>query len=285
LSRHALEASQAVLALTSAPVVNPPFAVLATTRSNNALRLSAIPGVVAPKTAALARQSLTSVTAAATLASHGLEFPLLLRAPGFHTGLHFLRVDCLDALHNALDKLPGQELIAMQYLDARGGDGKVRKYRVMFVGGQMYPLHVAVSNHWKIHFFTAEMSESDANRAEDAAFLENMPDAIGPLAMQALRGIQSTLGLDYGGIDFGLDQKGRVLLFEANATMVVNPPEPDERWRYRLAACQTIHLAVQKMFIEKVRAHGGKDKSEFHPGFRRPNSAFVRSLAPQTLQK
>jgi hypothetical protein len=173
----------------------------------------------------------------------------------------------------------------MQYLDARGGDGKVRKYRVMFVGGQMYPLHVAVSNHWKIHFFTAEMSESDANRAEDAAFLENMPDAIGPLAMQALRGIQSTLGLDYGGIDFGLDQKGRVLLFEANATMVVNPPEPDERWRYRLAACQTIHLAVQKMFIEKVRAHGGKDKSEFHPGFRRPNSAFVRSLAPQTLQK
>jgi len=143
----------------------------------------------------------------------------------------------------------------MQYLDARGGDGKVRKYRVMFIDGQMYPLHVAISSHWKIHYFTAEMAENGEHRAEDAAFLENMPIAIGPVAMQALRQIQSTLGLDYGGIDFGLDPRGQVLLFEANATMVVNPPESDERWKYRRAACERIRLAVQKMFIEKVRAH------------------------------
>ena len=266
VSRHALEASQAVLALTSAPVVNPPATVLATTRSNNALRLSSIPGVVTPKTAALSRQSLAGATAAATIACHGFEFPLLLRAPGFHTGLHFLRVDCLEALPQALDKLPGQEFIVMQYLDARGADGKVRKYRVMFIDGQMYPLHVAVSSHWKIHYFTAEMSESADYRAEDAAFLTNMPDAIGPLAMRALRAIQSKLGLDYGGIDFGLDQHGQVLLFEANATMVVNPPEPDERWKYRLAACQRIHLAVQKMFIEKVGRHNAIRRRAFVPG-------------------
>jgi hypothetical protein len=164
-------------------------------------------------------------------------------------------VDCLAALPEVLAKLPGQELIVMQYLDARGRDGKVRKYRVMFIDGQMYPLHVAISSHWKIHYFTAEMAESADNRAEDAAFLENTLNVIGPLAMQALRAIQSTLALDYGGIDFGLDQQGQVLLFEANATMVVNPPERDERWKYRLAAWQRIHLAVQKMFIEKVGAH------------------------------
>jgi aromatic-L-amino-acid/L-tryptophan decarboxylase len=254
-SRIALEESRAVLALSSAPIVNPPAAVLATTRSNNALRLSAISGVITSRTEVLPRTSLTGTAAAVTLSSHGFEFPLLLRAPGFHTGLFFLRVDSFEALQEAVDKLPGQELIVMQYLDARGRDGKVRKYRVMFIDGQMYPLHVAISNHWKVHYFSAEMAESAENRAEDAAFLENMPDAIGPLAMQALREIQSTLVLDYGGIDFGLDQQGQVLLFEANATMVVNPPESDQRWKYRLAACQRIHLAVQKMFIDKAEAH------------------------------
>jgi len=254
-SRDALDASRAVLALSTAPVINPPAAVLATTRSNNARRFSAIPGVITPRTATLLRSSLTGIAAAVTLSSHGFQFPLLLRAPGFHTGLHFLRVDCPEALPEALDKLPGQELIVMQYLDAHGRDGKVRKYRVMFIDGQMYPLHVAISSHWKIHYFTAEMAESAENRAEDAAFLQDMPSAIGPLAMQALQGVQSALGLDYGGVDFGLDQQGRVLLFEANATMVVNPPEQDERWRYRFAAWQRIYLAVQKMFIEKVKAH------------------------------
>ena len=255
ISRPALEASRAVLALSHAPIINPPAAVLATTRSHNALRLSAIPGVVTPRTATLPRASLTGTAAVPTLSARGFEFPLLLRAPGFHTGLHFLRVDCREALSEALDKLPGQELLVMQYLDARGGDGKTRKYRVMFIGGQMYPLHVAISSHWKIHYFTAEMAESAENRAEDAGFLENMPKAIGSLAVQALQRIQSMLGLDYGGIDFGLDREGRVLLFEANATMVVNPPERDERWRYRFAPWQRIHLAVQTMLVERVRAH------------------------------
>ena len=47
---------------------------------------------------------------------------------------------------------------------------------------------------------------------------------------------QTTLGLDYAGIDFGLRATGEILLFEANATMVVNPPDPGERWAYAVLA-------------------------------------------------
>ena len=188
------------------------------------------------------------------MADHGFAFPLLLRAPGFHTGLHFLRVENFESLPEALAELPGQELIVMQYLDARGADGKSRKYRVMLVDGQIYPLHVAISSHWKIHYFTAEMANDPQHRAEDAAFLDDMPGVLGPLAMNALRQIQSTLALDYAGVDFGLNAKGELLLFEANATMVVNPPEPDERWRYRRPAYDHIRRAVQQMLIERSGA-------------------------------
>jgi hypothetical protein len=122
----------------------------------------------------------------------------------------------------------------------------------MMIAGQLYPLHVAISSHWKIHYFTAEMAEQADHRAEDAEFLENMPGVLAPRAMRALAGIQTTLGLDYAGIDFGLSATGDVLLFEANATMVVNPPEPDERWAYRRPAVARIFAAVRSLLTARV---------------------------------
>jgi hypothetical protein len=60
-----------------------------------------------------------------------------------------------------------------------------------------------------------------------------MPAALGNKAMAALERIRDALGLDYAGIDLGLSPDGELLLFEANATMVIVPPDPDERWAYR----------------------------------------------------
>jgi hypothetical protein len=251
LASPALAAARCVLALTTAPVINAPAAVAATGRSDNAKRLSGLPGVISPGAETLPRTLLAGPDAAATLARHGFEFPLLIRTPGFHTGRHFLRVEKIADLPGALAGLPGDDLTVLRYLDARGPDGKVRKYRVMMIDGALYPLHVAVSSHWKVHYFTADMADSPEYRAEDAEFLENMHALLGPRAMEALAGIQSRLGLDYAGIDFGLNANGEVLLFEANATMVVNPPEPDEKWAYRRPAFERIDAAVRKMLLAR----------------------------------
>ena len=245
----ALEAAELVLSLTRVPIVNSPAAVRETGRSDNARRLRSLPGVVTPLTEVLARERLTDADAEATLQRHGFGFPLLLRAPGFHTGQHFLRVQNFEMLSAALAELPGKELIVMQYLDARGRDGKSRKYRAMMIDGQLYPVHLAISRHWKIHFFNAEMADNPEHRAEDSAFLEDMPGVLGSVAMNALGRIQAVLGLDYAGIDFGMNAHGELLVFEANAAMAVNPPDPGERWNYRRAAYSRIHAAVQKMLI------------------------------------
>jgi hypothetical protein len=122
----------------------------------------------------------------------------------------------------------------------------------MTIDGNLYPLHLAVSSHWKIHYFRAEMADRPEYRAEEAAFLEDMPGALGPLAMNGLRQIQSALGLDYGGIDFGLNARGEVLVFEANATMAVNPPEPGERWNYRLPAYRRICAAIHQLLLTRA---------------------------------
>jgi hypothetical protein len=59
----------------------------------------------------------------------------------------------------------------------------------------------------------------------------------------------TALKLDYGGIDFALNQRGEILLFEANATMVVEQPDEDQRWDYRRAAVERIHAAVRDLLL------------------------------------
>jgi hypothetical protein len=152
----------------------------------------------------------------------------------------------------AAGHLPGDDLLAIEYLGARGHDGNARKYRVMIVGGRIYPMHLAISRQWKVHYFTADMADRPDYRSEEAAFLADMPAVIGQKALAALERIARELALDYGGIDFGVSPAGDVLLFEANATMVVNPPEADERWAYRRVAVGKILDSVSAMILQRA---------------------------------
>jgi len=262
-AENALLAAESLVALSKSPVVNMPAAVRTTGRCANAARLANLPGLIAPATTTFSYALLASEQGPAALAQAGFIFPLLLRAPGYHMGQHFVQVNSVDELSAAVGGLPGAgrpeaEMIVIQYLDARGADGFARKYRVMFVDGRLYPLHLAISPNWKIHYFSADMKDRSDHRAEEAQFLADMQSVVGEKAMAALVGVQVALGLDYGGIDFGLNQQGEVLLFEANATMVVEQPDDDPRWDYRRAAVARIHAAVREMLMRNATAVSGK---------------------------
>jgi tetratricopeptide (TPR) repeat protein len=248
----ALRAATTLLAQTTAPVINPPTAVLASGRVANAERFHQLPGIVSPRTVAVARPLLIGSEGTAVLLQRGLSFPLLLRSAGFHMGQHFVRVDTPDALATAAVALPGDELLAIENLDARGADGKARKYRVMSIDGQLYPLHLAISDNWKVHYFSAEMSQNPQHQAEEAAFLDDMPGILGSQTLRALERIAGALGLDYAGIDFGVGSDGKILLFEANATMLIPTPGPEPEWDYRRAAIGRALAAARKMVCDRA---------------------------------
>jgi hypothetical protein len=241
----ALSRCEEVLAHSRAPVINRPIRVQATGRAQIARRLGVIPGVKAPR--------IDTVHPNAVLTADNLQFPLLLRRPGFHTGEHFVYVSNRAALPKAIDSLSaGQDLLLISYLDARGADGMWRKYRVMFVDGVLYPLHLAISTDWKVHYFSSAMAQSPVFREEERRFLEDMPAALGAAAMAALRQISVALDLEYAGMDFGLAADGSILLFEANATMVVFPPSGDSMWDYRRAAIDAVLEAAGAMLAKRA---------------------------------
>jgi len=247
----ALAAANRLIARSPAPVINHPRAVMKTGRTGNARRLGSVPGVTTPPTRLMNRDSLAGPNGPALLARHRFSFPLLLRSPGYHTGRNFIRVERAEALSAAAAGLPGNKLLVIAYLDACGRDGNARKYRVMMIGGRLYPLHLAISRQWKVHYFTSDMADKPDYRAEEARFLKDMPTALGAKAMAALERICDTIDLDYAGIDFGLGPDGDLLLFETNATMVIAPPDGDPRWDYRREAVSTVLKAVAAMILQK----------------------------------
>ena len=143
--------------------------MLATARAEGAVRLGALEGVVAPRIATVPLAELRG-GGAALVAQHGFRFPLLVRAPGFHTGQHFARVERAEDLAAAVAGFPGTDALLIEYVDVRGDDGRVRKYRVMAIDGALYPLHVAVANDWKVHYFSADMATDAATGPKTSAF-------------------------------------------------------------------------------------------------------------------
>jgi glutathione synthase/RimK-type ligase-like ATP-grasp enzyme len=256
LCEPALQAAARLAARARVPVINDPRAVMKTGRIANAGRLRGIPGVRTAQTVAVAHDGLAGPDGAAALAAQGFSFPLLLRSPGYHTGRNFILVETAADLPAAVQGLPGEELLAIEYLDASGADGRPRKFRVMMIGGKLYPLHLAISRDWKVHYFTSDMADRPDHRAEEAKFLADMPGTLGAKAMRALQAIQAALGLDYAGIDFGLSGDGDVLLFEANATMVIAKPGDDAHWAYRKDAIDRVLEAAIAMLMQMAMASG-----------------------------
>jgi Tetratricopeptide repeat len=254
LCELALDRAEQIAARSSAPMINQPAHVRLTGRADNARRLSTIDGVIAPV--------IRAFSPAAAPSAAELDFPLLLRRPGFHNGEHFVRVDTSAALAPAIAALAGDELLAIQYLDARGADGMTRKYRVMFIDGIAYPLHLAIAGDWKVHYIKSEMAHNVAYRDEERRFLEEMPRVLGARAMAALRRICTTLDLEYAGIDFALAPDDSVLLFEANATMIVLPPGPEPMWDYRRRAIDNVLQAATRMLLR----HAGQDRAAMREG-------------------
>lgn len=244
----ALDVAERIAARTKAPVINPPARVRRTDRVANASRLSRIPNVCTPAARLLRRPEIEA---------SDISFPVLLRSPGFHAGQNFMKVEDRRGLHEALEVLPGDDLLSIDYIDTRGPDGLFRKYRAMSLGGRLFPIHLAISRDWKVHYFTSEMASNAAFRAEEERFLADMALVLGASAVAALERVGAALGLDYAGIDFTIHRDGSVLVFEANATMVINPPPPEALWDYRRPAIASALRAATGLVRDRAATSPG----------------------------
>jgi len=233
------------------PVLNRPDVVARTQRHRTAALLAGLDSVVVPPCMRIDDAPASSTALATLLAGEGLAFPLLMRPLATHGGDGLTLQASLDALWSAI-ATRGEPCYVTQYHDFRSADGFYRKYRIVFVDGEPFAYHLAISPHWIVHYVSADMTGHQWKIDEERRFLEDARGVLGEPAMNAIAAIGRRLGLDYCGIDFTLLPDGRVLVFEANATMLVHREAVDGVIAHKNAFVQRIVDAFEQMQIRRA---------------------------------
>ena len=224
-------------------VLNAPAKIAATRRDILPKTLAGIEGLVVPPTCRLEQASTREMVMGA--AEHaGIALPFLLRPAGAHGGQGVVLVENWEEFDTAC--LAGAPVWYMtSFFNYRSPDGFFRKYRMAFVDRRPHAYHLAISQHWKVHYFSADMAAHDWKLAEEAVFLSDPHAVLGDVAFRALEQAALRLDLDFCGIDFGLSADGRILVFEANATMLIHPENEGGYLAFKNDAVQRITNAVQ----------------------------------------
>ena len=209
-------------------VINPPEAVLRSTRDQVARSLAGVPGLIVPKTVRL--DGRKPAIAAKALERAGIAPPVILRRTGTHGGRIVGRFD--DAGEAAAALTPGEH-IATQFVDFASADGRYRKYRAFFIGERVVLRHMIASDHWNVHAKDRSrfMAEHPDSVAEERALMESA-DPFAPNVRNVLEAVRGRMPLDFFGMDYGVTQGSEMVLFEANATMNFFPFSPDPQFEY-----------------------------------------------------
>lgn len=244
-AQAAHKATLAFASICRRPLLNNPFHVERTSRTSIVPLLQSIDGLVVPQTRKI--ETADAMVAAARISQ--IKAPWIVRPVGRHGGE--------DVILSESGREVCQHIVqhgtcyATQFVDYRSPDGKYRKYRMIFVDRKPYPYHLAIGDHWLVHYRTSEMGLSKPKRVEEEAFLLEPQSVLGERGMRALAAIGKTIDLDYAGIDFSLLPDGRLLLFEANATMLVHP-EDDPIFDYKKSAVGRILNALNEKIAERI---------------------------------
>ena len=182
------------------------------------------------------------------------EFPLIVRPVGSHAGHGLEKIDAREELLAYVQCHSAERYFVSPFVDYRSADGFFRKYRIVFVDGEPYPVHLAISPNWMIHYYNAPMAENQWMRDEEARFLSDIHNAFDGERYETLKRVADAVGLEYFGIDCALAQDGRVLIFEADPAMLVHTSDPVDLYPYKREFVPRIYRAVERMIDKRIAA-------------------------------
>jgi hypothetical protein len=149
-----------------------------------------------------------------------VRYPAFLHAEATHdgalSGLLGGDEDLARATREALAAKPGlreEDLLVVEYVDARDERGLHRKYAALRVGSALLPRHVLFSRQWCVK--DPDVMDA-ATLAHEEEFLRDFPHR------EEVARVLDLARVDYGRIDYAVVD-GRVQVFEVNTNPIVVP--------------------------------------------------------------
>jgi glutathione synthase/RimK-type ligase-like ATP-grasp enzyme len=223
------------------PVLNRPERIGRCARDIVCELLMHAPGLRIPPTRRMARGQ-----------RHSPRFPATIRPVDTHAGKGLEKIETQAELEAYLDAHLEAAYYLSDFIDYRSRDGLFRKYRIALIDGCPYVCHVALSDHWMVHYRSAGMQHSGEKRLEEAALMEAFERDFALRHATALRAIADALGLEYVVIDCAEDRDGQLLLFEADTRGWIHASDPIELFPYKPRIMQKAFDAFVAMLRHRM---------------------------------
>ena len=234
------------------PVLNDPRFLPAMQRDTLSRSLSGIPGIRSPAVVAVTRRDLES---GGGIRPPGFGYPCLIRPLGSHAGAGLARLENEDDPGEYLRSSSARAFYLTEFEDYRGADGLYRKYRIAFVGGKPFLCHMAVSEHWMVHYLNAGMTESASKRDQEAAAMAGFDSGFGRRHEAAFAALHERLGFDVYSIDCGETRDGRLLMFEADTAAIIHLMDPPDLFPYKQPQMRRVFDAFGDLLRRHVRGN------------------------------
>lgn len=238
------------------PVLNLPEQITRVSRDSACELMKTVPGTVMPRATRIDRQAMERIAQGAPSIGafpDGGAFPIIVRPVGSHAGRGLIKLDRPQAIPDYLKTMPEREFYISRFIDYRGRDGMFRKYRIALIDGQPFVCHMAISDHWIVHYLSAGMAESAEKRAEEARFMAQFDDGFARRHALALRTLNDRMGLDYLAIDCAETPEGNLLIFEIDNAMIVHAMDPVDIFPYKQAQMHKVFSAFRRMLVDAVQ--------------------------------
>lgn len=240
-AEHALARVEALAAASGRAPLDSPARLRGTARETLDATLGGIAGVHACATRVVARDAMPA-----------LALPALVRPRDTHAGRGLDLVSEPAQLEAHLRRFPASSYHVTPFVEYRSADGFYRKYRAIVVDGVAFPYHCAISPRWMVHYRGSPMREHAWMRAEEARYL-NTPEREVPGWGERLAAIARALDLEYVGIDFSIAPDGTLVVFEADAAMLVHDEDPHDLFSYKRPHVARIREALHALILRRAR--------------------------------
>lgn len=240
----------------SGPIMNnAPRLIMALSRDGVAEALKHEPSILAPP-AARADRALIKRLASGEIEVDAIlaaaAFPVIVRPVGTHAGKGMEKISTRPELSAYLNSQDESEFYITPFIDYSGTDRKFRKQRVAFINGRPYASHLAVSEHWMVHYLNAGMTQHEDRRAEEALWMANFDSDFAVRHARAFDALHRRLGLDYFAIDCAELADGRLLVFEADVAMIVHSMDWESIFPYKKSAMRKLFAAFEGALARRV---------------------------------
>lgn len=239
------------------PLLNMPQHIERLTRDQICHRLQQEEGIAMPVTLRSSRSTLEAVVNRPSLATalpNITDMPQIIRPVDSHAGIGLERLDALTALPDYLAEQSADEFFMARFMDYRSSDGKFRKYRIVLINGKPFLAHMAISDHWMVHYLNAGMLNDPAKQQEEAAAMANFDTCFAHRHAKAFAALHREVGLDYFGIDCAETQDGKLLLFEVCASLNVHNMDKPSDFPYKQARMQALFTQFLLMLEHRIES-------------------------------